>query len=116
MRDKPPKILPADKSHMAEIHKMFLPATIRNRVISPIKGVKRNALSVKRTGTSPVPQNPHLPASMKRRGIRGKTFCNNTHTYVEPVKIDDCTKYKTVEVNDPIKTPNRLHSDTIVSE
>ena len=43
IRDKPPKVLPADKSYLAETHNMFLPATLRNKlgVVSPIRGTRK---------------------------------------------------------------------------
>ena len=64
IRDRPPKVMPADKSHMAEVHKMFLPATVRNVVVSPLRGFHKKRFSERRTGTSPVHQNSQLPASM----------------------------------------------------
>ena len=51
VRDKPPQILPADKSHMAEVHKMFLPATVRNKVMSPVRGAQKKTSPDRRTMT-----------------------------------------------------------------
>lgn len=91
---------------MAEINRMFLPSTVRSRVISPLRSYqKKGVISDSRNGISPERANLELPASMKRKGIRGRTINNRilAKTHEDLVRVDDNTKYKTIDVGASFK-------------
>ena len=85
---------------MAEINKMFLPSTVRNKVISPLRNYQKKSISNRRTDNSPDQETFALPASMKRKGIRGRTVNSKLlpQTHDDLVRIDDNTQYRTVDM------------------
>ena len=97
---------------MAEVHKMFLPATVRNKVMSPVRGAQKRPIPDKRNITIQDQDFQDLPASMMRKGLRGRTLDTNTRAlqpqaYYEPIHMEDRSKYRTVDMGASFKSKHK---------